>query len=172
MDGFNSYKKCEMAEARPITTEEIVAGYQDLIERGISVSSIYQKPGSPAAGDMVFRNPLDHREQWLVGAETFKETGFVQLKKNFGWALEQIEAGHKVCRRGWNGKGMWITKTLGAKNLPAESFWNDHSKAFAEQNGGSATVLPYILLKTADDKLQPGWVPSQSDLIADDWMIA
>ena len=27
---------------------------------------------------------------------------------NFGQALEELKAGKKVCRSGWNGKGMFI----------------------------------------------------------------
>lgn len=27
---------------------------------------------------------------------------------NFGWALEQLKSGNKVCRFGWNGKNMFL----------------------------------------------------------------
>ena len=27
---------------------------------------------------------------------------------NFGWAIEQLKAGNKVTRKGWNGKGMYL----------------------------------------------------------------
>ncbi len=90
----------------------------------------------------------------------------------FGTAIEAIKAGKKVCRRGWNGKGMWIAFSPGSKDLPADRFWNPHNKAFAEANGGTADVLPCLTMKTADNKILMGWLASQTDMLADDWMLA
>jgi len=68
---------------------------------------------------------------------------------SFSTALDWIKAGSRVARAGWNGKGMWITLQ------PPDA----HSKM----------SLPYIYMKTADDKLVP-WLASQTDLLADDWL--
>ncbi|MFT3708051.1 MAG: DUF2829 domain-containing protein [Archangium sp.] len=67
---------------------------------------------------------------------------------NFGQALEALKQGQKVARRGWNGKGMWL-----ALQVP-----DQHSRM----------SLPYIYMKSADDKLVP-WLASQTDVLADDW---
>ena len=32
-------------------------------------------------------------------------------------------------------------------------------------------VQPVICMKTADNKLQPGWLASQADILADDWNV-
>lgn len=90
---------------------------------------------------------------------------------SFGLALDAMRWGAKVARAGWNGKGMWIALGEGSKETPAANFWNRHSRAFAEANGGSAEVLPYILFKTADDKILMGWLASQTDILAFDWQI-
>lgn len=90
---------------------------------------------------------------------------------SFGLALEAMGQGHKVARAGWNGKGMWIAKGEGNKSLPAEKFWNKHTRNHAELNGGTAEVLPYILMKTASGEILMGWLASQSDMLADDWLI-
>jgi hypothetical protein len=90
---------------------------------------------------------------------------------NFGQALEALKQGARVAREGWNGKEMWIALGEGNLSLPSESFWNKHSRSFAEQNGGSAEVLPYILFKTADNKILMGWLASQTDILAEDWII-
>lgn len=90
---------------------------------------------------------------------------------SFGLALDAMEKGHKVAREGWNGKGMWIARGDGCKELSAEKFWNKHSRAHAEQQGGSADVLPYILMKTAAGEILMGWLASQSDMLAKDWVI-
>ena len=70
---------------------------------------------------------------------------------DFSEALRRLKDGAKLCRTGWNGKGMWI----------AAQFPDAHSKM----------SLPYLYMKTADDKLVP-WLASQTDILAEDWMIA
>lgn len=90
----------------------------------------------------------------------------------FGLAIEAMKAGLRVARAGWNGKGMWISLSRGSAALPAEQFWNPHNRAFAARNGGSAEVLPCFTMKTADGKILMGWLASQTDMLAEDWMLA
>ena len=68
---------------------------------------------------------------------------------DFGWALSRLRLGMKVCRTGWNGKGMWL-----ALQVP-----DYHSKM----------SLPYIYMSTAQGDLVP-WLASQTDVLATDWM--
>lgn len=89
----------------------------------------------------------------------------------FGDALFFLKQGKKVARKGWNGKGMWICLGKGHPHLDSESFWNEHTRDFARNNGGFAEVLPYILFKTADGKILMGWLASQTDMLCDDWCI-
>lgn len=89
----------------------------------------------------------------------------------FGGAIEAMKQGERVARAGWNGKGMWLCLGLGSKMLEADKFWSPHTRRFAEDNGGSAEVLPYIIMKTADGKVLMGWLASQTDMLAEDWMI-
>lgn len=86
----------------------------------------------------------------------------------FGMAIELLKLGKKVAREGWNGKGMWIALSPGAKDLAADKFWAGPNREFAEQNGGTATVRPYITMKSADGEIV-AWTASQSDVLADDW---
>ncbi len=75
---------------------------------------------------------------------------------NFGHALAALKDGQRVCRTGWNGKDMWLElQTPDA-----------HSKM----------TLPYLFLNYPDDATNtPGarvpWLASQTDMLADDWMI-
>lgn len=89
----------------------------------------------------------------------------------FGLALEALQLGHKVARKGWNGSGQWIALGSEVHDLEAANFWNEHTRKFAFENRGVATVLPYFILKTAQGKILMGWSPSQSDCLADDWTI-
>mgnify|MGYP001583978144 CR=1 FL=1 len=73
------------------------------------------------------------------------------INNTIGWAVKELWNGNKVCRQGWNGKGMYLML-----QVPDE-----HSKM----------TLPYVYMKTASDELVP-WLCSQSDLLAIDWEIA
>ncbi len=89
----------------------------------------------------------------------------------FGFAIEAARKGAKIARKGWNGKGMFLFISCpDSKNVPSEAFWSVHGRKFAEQNGGSAKVLPYLLMKTADDCIVP-WLASQTDVLASDWQV-
>lgn len=92
---------------------------------------------------------------------------------SFGQAIEALKAGHRVARQGWNGKGMWLALSgpLGPRTIPAASFWSEHNRTYAEANGGEATVLPCITMKTATGEILMGWLASQTDVLAEDWEI-
>jgi len=90
---------------------------------------------------------------------------------SFSQALEAMKAGKMVARKGWDGKNMWVCMGAGHPALEAEKFWNEHTRKFAEGNGGKAEVLPYIIMKTADNKILMGWLASQTDLLCSDWNI-
>lgn len=87
-----------------------------------------------------------------MGGESRHETKEIGGKMNgIGWAVKQLNDGGKVCRRGWNGKGMWLELQVPDAN--------------------SKMTLPYVFMKTANDELVP-WLCSQTDLLAADWEIA
>ena len=65
-------------------------------------------------------------------------------------ALKMLKEGKRMCRKGWNGKGMYIEV----------QFPNENSKM----------TQPYIFIKTADDNKIP-WVTSQADVFAEDYML-
>lgn len=88
---------------------------------------------------------------------------------NFGKALELLKEGKKVCRSGWNGKGMFLTLQQGSivkgnmmRNKPAKDFYGD----------GEVKICPHIDMKAADGSYVVGWLASQTDMLADDWMEA
>lgn len=87
----------------------------------------------------------------------------------FGEAIEHAKNGKRVSRSGWNGKGMWIAYSPGADSLPSDKFWSPANRAYADENGGRADVLPCMTMKTADNKILMGWLASQTDMLADDW---
>jgi hypothetical protein len=86
---------------------------------------------------------------------------------NFGLAIEAMKKGYKVQRKGWNGKGMWlilVTGTTGCTPLIGSPY----------SNAGLANEIdinPHIDMYTAQGDMQPGWLASQSDMLANDWCI-
>jgi len=90
---------------------------------------------------------------------------------DFGEALKALKAGSRVARRGWNGRGMWVALSPGNLALPADKFWAGPNRTYAEQQGGTAHVLPSISLKTATGEIQMGWLASQADMLGEDWEI-
>lgn len=91
---------------------------------------------------------------------------------DFGFALFALKQGKRVARAGWNGKGMWLALSCnGTREVPAANFWAPPNRAYAEANGGKATVLPSITMKTATGEILMGWLASQTDMLADDWQI-
>ncbi|AOY90546.1 hypothetical protein BKK79_00915 [Cupriavidus sp. USMAA2-4] len=91
---------------------------------------------------------------------------------NFGQAIEALKAGLRVARAGWNGKDMWLALSCnGTREVPAAAFWAPPNRAYAEANGGKATVLPSITMKTATGEILMGWLASQTDMLAEDWSI-
>lgn len=89
---------------------------------------------------------------------------------DFGEALKALKAGEKVAREGWNGKGMWIAFSPGSACLPPERFWAKQNRDYAEQNGPT-DVLPCITMKTATGEILMGWLASQTDMLAEDWVV-
>lgn len=64
MSEFKQYRRKAIAELRPYQIGEILAGF-------ISVSQADLGNGSPRTGDMIARNPVNHKDQWLVAEQYF-----------------------------------------------------------------------------------------------------
>ena len=94
---------------------------------------------------------------------------------NIGNAIEAMIVGYKVARAGWNGKDMFIVY-MSPLNLPpyntqgTERKVNDRTAKWIGENTPLES-LGYFAMFTADKKWQPGWLASQSDLLATDWEI-
>lgn len=95
------------------------------------------------------------------------------LFKDVDWPFAQRAAleGFPITRAGWNGKNQFVSCQPAEKLLSADKFWIPANKRAAEANGGEMGVSPYFSLKTAQNKIQMGWIPSSGDLFANDWVV-
>ena len=82
---------------------------------------------------------------------------------DFGDALKLVKTGTKsIQRAGWNGKGQHVY----LEEYPGYTIGDGAFK------GMKRSYLPVFVLFTAQGQHQPGWVPSQGDLLAEDWQVA
>lgn len=95
----------------------------------------------------------------------------------FGEAITLLNAGHPVTRAGWNGKGMFLIRAGGYKVAAEDARPNGIiTKEFLQGRGLThLEILPHIDMWTVNSEGRQaylvGWLASQSDMLADDWMI-
>lgn len=84
---------------------------------------------------------------------------------NFGAALDALKAGERVCRAGWNGKGMFLFL------VPGSTFQVNRPPLLGiYPEGTTINYHAHIDMKTAQDTVVP-WLASQTDVLAEDWAI-
>lgn len=190
MSPFNpTHVSHKQVEAYPIAAAEFQADGSGKVgvnhpEHGYLVvpvpAGFLRRPGAVTEGDMLVRyEPTAEEPQGYLShsPRAVFEAGYAAVSKapamSFGDALAALKAGHRVARTGWNGKAMWLALSgvLGGRRVDADKFWSPHNEAFALANGGSAVVLPCITMKTATGEILMGWLASQTDMLADDWMV-
>ena len=89
---------------------------------------------------------------------------------SFGLAIEALKKGHRVARSGWNGKGMWLALQAGSVITPAQAR-GGAAKGRADEGASEIVILPHIDMRAADGSVVVGWLASQTDMLADDWML-
>ena len=81
---------------------------------------------------------------------------------SFGLAIEAAKMGKKIARAGWNGKGQYVE--LG-RSFACFTDGKEIHDTYHEDIGSQALVF------VGTRGRQVGWLASQADMLADDWMI-
>ena len=113
--------------------------------------------------------------------EQFEEANREITEMTFGMAVEALKKGLLVARKGWNGKGMFLFMRPAA-NIPMGYFVNtlvsipeslrNYFKTHEPSNEDkTVTFTSYICMKAADGTIVNGWLGSQTDILAEDWVI-
>ena len=88
-----------------------------------------------------------------------------QNNLTFGQAIEEMKAGNKVARAGWNGANMFLYLVSGSRfkvnRAPLNTIYSE---------GTEVDYRSHIDMKTAQGDLVP-WCASQSDILSEDWLI-
>lgn len=94
--------------------------------------------------------------------DVFEEAYRLTDGMSFGLAIEAAKKGKKIARAGWNGKNQYVELASGIsyKNAAGEIVNVNH-----EAIGNKALAF------VGTSGVQMGWLASQADMLADDWMI-
>ena len=99
--------------------------------------------------------------EWLIADETNCPVLGGEATFGFGDAIKYMKRGLKVKRKGWNGKNQYIQLATGIsyKAADGEVVNCDH-----ESIGNKAIAF------VGTSGVQMGWLASQADMLAEDWM--
>ncbi|MEI6100829.1 MAG: DUF2829 domain-containing protein [Eubacteriales bacterium] len=139
---------------------------------------MYSKDGSAVdireTNDVFYTLENIAANDWVHADNLDTQLPFVKTMR-FGEAIRMMKLGKKVARQGWNGKKMWIV-LMPSLYLPPYNAQEPGAKVNdrTAKHIGKDTPLdsqPYFVMWTAAGQWQPGWLASQSDMLAEDWVI-
>ena len=81
---------------------------------------------------------------------------------SFGTAIELLKTGMKVSREGWNGKNQYIQL---ATNISYKTM--DGEIVNCEHNNIGNKAIAFV----GTSGVQMGWLASQADMLAEDWVL-
>ena len=83
----------------------------------------------------------------------------------FSKALDALKEGKRVARIGWNSKGMFVFL------VPGSTFKVNRAPLLGiYPEGTEINYHSHIDMKTADNMIVP-WLASQTDILAEDWVV-
>lgn len=88
----------------------------------------------------------------------YKESGNL----SFGHAIELMKLGHKLARKGWNGKSQYIEL---ASNISYTTALGNVVNCEHSAIGNKAIAF------IGTSGVQMGWLASQADMLAEDWTV-
>lgn len=104
------------------------------------------------------------------------ENNYPLLKQfDFGTAIKFLEAGGAICRSGWNGKGLFVVKQV-PSHITGDIIPKMQSLPQSAKDILMSRENPHIdytnqMLIINTDGRADSWVPSSSDVFAEDWEV-
>lgn len=100
-------------------------------------------------------------DEWILADETNTPILGGVATFNFGEAIKYLKRGFKVKRQGWNGKNQYIELASGIsyQNASGEIVNCEHT-----------TIGNKAIAFVGTSGVQMGWLASQADMLAEDWM--
>ena len=122
--------------------------------------------------------------------EPVDEKGLARYKNlTFGDAIEALKQGKRASRAGWNGKGMFIfmrpadeirvdivannikSLPVSVKEYYSQDLLDDDGNLLEIKDDDTVKFTAYLCLKAADGTIVNGWLATQTDILAEDWII-
>lgn len=100
-------------------------------------------------------------DEWIIADKENTPVLGGEVYFDFGTALKYLKRGLKVCRKGWNGKNQYVEL---ASNISYEPPKGNIVNCEHECIGNKAVAF------IGTSGVQMGWLASQADMLADDWM--
>lgn len=159
---METYLGVKLIEAKPMTRGEhsVSKGFDEVLN-GKAEDEGYQ---------VVYEDGYESWSPKDVFEKAYRKTDDL----TFGLAIEALKLGKCVARKGWNGKGMFITKqvpgVIGLEIVPKMSSLNAETKELILSSGNPIDYKSQMLIIKPDGTAD-SWVASSSDTFAEDWYI-
>lgn len=100
---------------------------------------------------------------------------FAPMEMSFGMAIEALKFGLAVRRKGWNGKGLFVVKQIPAhiteEIIPKMQSLPQSAKDIIMSRENKVIDYTSQMLIINPDGRADSWVPSVSDVFAEDWEV-
>lgn len=147
---------------------------EEVDDKSFKISFYNSKFGFMNGGDgykVVYEGGYESWSPKDVFEKAYREVGSV----NFGGAIDLLKAGLAVRRKGWNGKGLFIVKQV-PSHITSDIIPNMQSLPQSAKSILMSRENPHIdytnqMLIINPDGRADSWVPSVSDVFAEDWEV-
>lgn len=102
-------------------------------------------------------------DEWVVADENNCPELGGETTFSFGEAIKYLKRGMKVARKGWNGKKQYIQLASGISYKTA-----DNQIVNCEHDAIGNMAVAFV----GTSGVQMGWLASQADMLAEDWVFA
>ena len=102
-------------------------------------------------------------DEWIVADENNCPELGGEATFSFGEAIKYLKRGMKVARKGWNGKKQYIQRASGISYKTA-----DNQIVNCEHDAIGNKAVAFV----GTSGVQMGWLASQADMLAEDWVFA
>lgn len=102
-------------------------------------------------------------DEWIVADENNCPELGGEATFSFGEAIKYLKRGMKVARKGWNGKKRYIQLASGISYKTA-----DNQIVNCEHDAIGNKAVAFV----GTSGVQIGWLASQADMLAEDWVFA
>lgn len=102
-------------------------------------------------------------DEWVVADENNCPELGGEATFSFGEAIKYLKRGMKVARKGWNGKKQYIQLASGISYKTA-----DNQIVNCEHDAIGNKAVAFV----GTSGVQMGWLASQADMLAEDWVFA